>query len=222
VQVFGDFTINGKSEFEVIGVVKDFNYASLHEGVGAMGLYMGTSNGYYTIVKTNSEDYPSLLAKLESAWEQFSPSVPFSYQFLDEVFEAQYRAEQRLGSIFTVFTSLALFIACLGLFGLSAYTAEQRRKEIGIRKVLGASVSRLIMLLLSHFTKLIFIAVVLAIPISWYAMSSWLDGFAYRMTLSPMIFIVGSILALLVAWITVSFQSARAALSNPTDNLKCE
>jgi putative ABC transport system permease protein len=120
-----------------------------------------------------------------------------------------------------VFTSLALFIACLGLFGLSAYTAEQRRKEIGIRKVLGASVSRLIMLLLSHFTKLIFIAVVLAIPISWYAMSSWLDGFAYRMTLSPMIFIVGSILALLVAWITVSFQSARAALSNPTDNLKC-
>ncbi|MEQ9299632.1 MAG: ABC transporter permease [Cyclobacteriaceae bacterium] len=222
VEVLGDFTVAGKSEFEVIGVVKDFNYSSIHENVGAMGLYMGPFRGYYTVVKTTSDNYPELLSKLESNWEEFSPSVPFSYQFLDEVFEAQYRAEQKLGSIFTVFTSLALFIACLGLFGLSAYTAEQRRKEIGVRKVLGASVTRLIIMLLGHFTKLLIIAVVLAIPISWYIMSGWLDGFAYRMNLSPMIFIVGSLLALLVAWVTVSFQSARAALSNPTDNLKYE
>lgn len=222
VQVAGDFVVGGRSEFEVIGVVKDFNYASLHQDVGAMGLYLGRYNGYYTVVKTSSEDYPELLSKMESKWNEFSTSVPFTYRFLDEVFEAQYRAEQRLGSIFSVFTALALIIACLGLFGLSAYTAEQRRKEIGVRKVLGASVSRLMMLLLGHFTKLLIIAVVLAIPLSWYAMSTWLDGFAYRMALSPLIFVSGSLLALLVAWLTVSFQSARAAMANPSDSLKSE
>ena len=222
IEVAGDFRIDGKTQFVVIGVVRDFNYASLHQDVGAMMLYMGPYTGYYTAVKTNSADYPELLEKLESTWEGFSAAVPFKYQFLDEVFESQYRAEQRLGSIFGVFTSLALLIACLGLFGLSAYTTEQRRKEIGVRKVLGASVTRLLILLLGHFTRLLLLAVVLAVPISWYAMSSWLDGFAYRMDLSPLIFVAGSLLALVVAWLTVSFQSVRAAMSNPTESLSSE
>ncbi len=222
VRVFGDFRVAGKQEFTIVGVVKDFNYKSLHQDVGAMGLYMGTHAGYYTAVKTNSTDYQGLIERIESTWDKFSPSVSFSFQFLDTIFDEQYRAERRLGEIFMVFASLALFIGCLGLFGLSAYTAEQRRKEIGVRKVLGASTSHLIILLLRDFTKLLLIAIVLAVPISWVAMNSWLEGFAYRVSLGPTVFMLGSVIALIVAWFTVSYQSTIAARANPTTNLKYE
>ncbi|MEM8893579.1 MAG: FtsX-like permease family protein, partial [Bacteroidota bacterium] len=222
IRVFGDFRVAGQTEFTIVGVIKDFNYKSLHQDVGAMGLYLGSGAGYYTAVKTSSEDYSALVDRLESTWDAFSPSMGFSFQFLDSIFDEQYRSEQRLGEIFMVFASLALFIGCLGLFGLSAYTAEQRRKEIGVRKVLGASTTRLIGLLLGDFTKLLLIAIVLAVPISWMAMDAWLDGFAYRVTLGPTIFILGSIIALLVAWLTVSYQSTIAARANPAKNLKYE
>ncbi len=222
IKVFGDFTVGGKREFTVIGVVKDFNFKSLHQDVGAMGLYMGPFAGYYTAIKTNSEDYKSLIDKVESKWDMFSPSMGFSFQFMDTIFDEQYKAEERLGEIFLVFASLAMFIGCLGLFGLSAYTAEQRRKEIGVRKVLGASTSGLILLLLGDFTKLLIIAIILAIPVSWFAMNSWLEDFAYRVSLGPGIFLLGSLVAMIVAWLTVSYQSTIAARANPSENLKYE
>ncbi len=222
VRVFGDFVVAGRWEFTVIGIVKDFNYKSLHQEVGPMGLYLQPNAGYYTAVKTKSADYPHLINRIEASWDKFAPSMGFSYQFLDTIFDEQYKAEERLGEIFLVFASLAMFIGCLGLFGLSAYTAEQRRKEIGVRKVLGASTSGLILLLLGDFTKLLIIAIIMAIPVSWFAMNSWLEDFAYRVSLGPGIFLLGSLVAMIVAWLTVSYQSTIAARANPSENLKYE
>ena len=162
------------------------------------------------------------IAALEEQWGRFVPDLPFEYSFLNERFNDLYQSEQKLGTIFTVFCSLAILIACLGLFGLAAYTAEQRTKEIGIRKVLGASVSSLVFMFSKDFTKLVLVALLIAMPISYFMMSRWLDDFAYRITLGVSTFLIAGGLALLIAWLTIGFQSVRAAVANPVNSLRSE
>jgi putative ABC transport system permease protein len=153
-------------------------------------------------------------------WKKFAPNSPFEYSFIDQNFDAKFRAEQRLSDVIVVFTSLAIFIACLGLFGLATFTAEQRSKEISIRKIMGATVSQVVVLLSKDFVKLIMLALFIAIPITWYGVNQWLQGFAYRIDFSFPLAITAGILALAIALITVSFQSIKAASQNPVKSLK--
>src|SRR6185503_7045411 len=175
----------------------------------------GTSN----VVVRVKGNISNTINQFEQSWRSFSTSEPFDYSFLDEAFDAQYRSEQRLGSIFSIFAVLSIFIACLGLFGLSAFMAEKRTKEIGVRKVLGASVPNVIALLSKDFLKLTLIASVLAFPVAWYFMNKWLQDFAYRIDISWWIFIAAAAVALIIAMFTVSLQAIKAAIVNPAKSL---
>jgi putative ABC transport system permease protein len=160
---------------------------------------------------------------LQTKWDEFAPGQPFEYSFLDERFNNLYENEQRIGNIFSVFAGLAVFIACLGLYGLSAFTAEQKTKEIGIRKVLGASITQILILMSREFTKLVIISFLLGVALSYFAMREWLNDFAYRININnPTIFIIAGIVSILIAWITMSVQSFAAARSNPVKSLKEE
>jgi putative ABC transport system permease protein len=154
--------------------------------------------------------------------EIFQPGKEFAYSFMDDDFDSLYRAEQRMGTIFIIFTSLTIIIACLGLFGLAAYAAEQRTKEIGIRKVLGANVSNIVGMLSKDFIKLVMIAIVIAVPVAWFAMQQWLKGFAYRQNIQWWVVALAAVLAVVIAFVTISFQSIKAALANPVRSLKNE
>jgi len=167
-------------------------------------------------------DPAATLATVEQTWNRYAPDEPFQYSFLDEDFDALFRAEQRLGQVFSVFTGFAILVACLGLLGLAAFMAEQRTKEIGIRKVMGASVPSVILLLSKDFTKLVIVSFLLAVPLAWYIMHQWLSGFAFRIEIGPGIFVLAGVSALLIAWLTVSWQSARAATANPVKSLRSE
>ena len=207
--------------FTVIGVVEDFHYSTMREKIMPMVIALhGNTSALSLRVQPGQE--AAAVAALETQWNRFMPDLPFEYSFLDERFNDTYKAEAKLGTIFTVFCSLAIFIACLGLFGLAAYTAEQRTKEIGIRKVLGASVGSLVLLFSRDFTKLVLIALLMAIPISYFMMDRWLDDFAYRITLGVGTFLMAGGIALLIAWLTIGFQSVRAAVANPVDSLRSE
>ena len=212
---------DGFRTYTIVGVVADFHYSTLREKIKPMVMALGNSNGALSL-RVQPEQLPTTLATLEEQWERFVSDLPFEYSFLDERFDGMYQSEQKLGTIFTVFCSLAIFIACLGLFGLSAYTAEQRTKEIGIRKVLGASVSSLVLLFSRGFTKLVLVALLVAIPVAYWLMSRWLDDFAYRITLGVGTFLIAGGLALVIAWLTIGFQSVRAAVANPVDALRSE
>jgi len=166
--------------------------------------------------------YKSAIASIEAKWKAIAPEQPFRYIFLDENFNAQYKGEQQAGQMFAIFAGLAILVACVGLFGLSAYTAHLRTKEIGIRKVLGASVKSVVMLLAKDFTKMVVIAFVIAVPASWYLMSQWLERFAYKIQLSPLTFVGAGAITLIIAWLTVSFQTIKAAIINPVNSLKSE
>ncbi len=205
----------------IIGVIKNFNFKSLRDNVTPMSLYLDQDRGALSI-RLRSDDIPSLLSQIRSKWEAVASREQFDYSFMDEDFDAQYRAEQRVGGISVTFTVLAIVIACLGLFGLAAYAAEQRTKEIGIRKVLGANVSALVGLLARDFILLVLIAILLAVPLAWWAMHSWLQGFAYRVGISWWLPALAGGGAALIAFITVSFQSIRAALANPIKSLRSE
>ncbi len=209
------------STYKVIGVVKDFNYATMRQKIMPMVMVLGQSTGAISF-KIKPEEMQGTIAFLEKTWNAFAPGVPFEYSFMDDRFNRMYTAEQKVGNIFTIFCSLAILIACLGLFGLASYTAEQRTKEIGIRKVMGASVWSVVMMFSKGFTKLVIIALLIAIPISYYAMNQWLDDFAYRIDIGPTTFLIAGVIALLVAWITVSFQSFKAATANPVKSLRSE
>lgn len=205
----------------VIGVVKDFNFSSLRENVTPVVMFLTRNNGNLGI-KINTADMPALLSKIESKWKAFSPAAKIDYSFMDADFDAIYRTEQRMGTIFIVFTTLAIAIACLGLFGLSAYAAEQRVKEIGIRKVLGASVYNIAQMLSMNFIKLVCIAVLIASPITYYVMQKWLQDFAYRITIPWWLLALAGMSALLIALITVSLQTIKAAVANPVNSLRNE
>ena len=173
-------------------------------------------------MRIRPDDIPGVLSFLEEKWHTFAPDQPFEYSFLDQDFDALYQAEQRLGKIFIAFAIFAILIACLGLFGLASFTAEQRTKEIGVRKVLGASVPQLVVLLSKEFTLLVVIAFVFAAPISFFAMKDWLKEFAYHANIGLEIYVLAGVLALVIAWLTVSYQSIRAAMANPVDSLRYE
>ncbi len=207
--------------YTVIGIVKNFNYESLRSNVGAMGMKLGKTDGTICF-RLDAGNVKETVSKMEGKWKNITSNQPFNYQFMDEAFDSIYRSEQRIGKIFITFAILAIFIACLGLFGLATFTAEQRVKEIGIRKVLGASVLQITTLLSKDFLKLVMIAFVIASPIAYYFMDKWLADFAYRITISWWIFALAGVSAITIALITVSWQSIKAALMNPVKSLRSE
>lgn len=207
--------------YKVVGVVSDFHYESLRQKIGPLAMFLGRNSGNI-LVKTRTEKLPELLASLKQQWASFSPAAPFSYSFLDDRFAQVYVGEQKIEQVLTLFSSLTIFIACLGLFGLATYTAEQRTKEIGVRKVLGASVGSVVALLSRDFLKLILIALILASPFAWWGMNQWLKDFAYKVTIDWWIFVLAGLLAVGIALLTVSFQSIKAALTNPVKSLRSE
>jgi putative ABC transport system permease protein len=206
----------------VIGVVQDFHFRSLRESIDPMVMYILPASFSYFFVRVQSSDLPATLAFLEEKWRAFEPNLPFDYFFLDEVFDQMYRTEQRLGKIFGAFSFLAIFIACLGLFGLAAFAAEQRTKEIGVRKVLGATVGNIVLLVSKEFTKLVLMAFVVATPLAYYLMRQWLQDFAYRTAIGWWVIASAGVLALGIALLTVSYQSLKAALTNPVEALRYE
>lgn len=209
---------------QIIGVVKDFNFESLHNRIEPFGFthtIMGNRFGFL-IVSVQSANYAPVLKKIQQSWSKLFPNNPFKYTFLDQDFQRNYEKEQRTSGIIEAFTSIAILIACLGLFGLSAFSAEQRIKEIGIRKVLGASSSEITLLLSKNFLTLVGIAIVIALPAGWYMMNQWLQAFAYRATVSWWLFAVSAVAAILVALATISFQSVKAAIANPIKSLRTE
>ncbi len=222
IKMMGDFEQEGRKEWTVLGVVKDFHFESLRNGVVPVLLYVTKYNASFMSVRLDTQNLSESLADVEETWGKVAAGIPFEYKFLNQSFEAKYQSENQLGSIFAVFAGLAIFIGCLGLFGLSAYTAERRKKELGIRKVLGAGVFTLVKLLFSEFSVLLLVAILVAVPLAWYAMDVWLSDFAYRTSLSGGLFILSSLIVVVVGLLTVSFQSLKAARSNPIDNLKYE
>ncbi|MCO5948671.1 ABC transporter permease [Mucilaginibacter flavidus] len=207
---------------KIIGVVKDFHYASMKEKITPAVFWYQPQYFSTVYVKTTTKDAQKALAATGAQFKQYNGEYPFGYAFLDDVFNSLYQSEQREGSLFNYFASIAIFISCLGLLGLAAYTAQVRTREIGVRKVLGASVSRLVGLLAQDFIKLVMIAILIASPIAWFAMHSWLQAFAYRIDLSWWVFIVAGLLAVIIAFATMSFQTVKAALTNPVKSLRSE
>ena len=206
--------------FHVVGVVKDFNFKSLHEPITPLLMTLEPEGGL--IFKIRTADIPGLLATMKKNWDSFNTGEPFTYAFMDDLFNKTYATEQKTGTILNLFSVLTIFLACLGLFGLATYTAEQRTKEIGIRKVLGASVSQIMRMLSKEFVKLVLIASLIAFPVAWWAMNKWLQSFAYRIDIRWWVFAVAVFAALLIALITISFQAIKAAISNPVESLRSE
>ena len=217
----GKMISRGDDKFTVIGVVEDFNYESMREEVKGMVLHPGIGSTIVT-AKLKTKDTKTALAAIGGIWKRFAPSQPMRYTFLDENFANMYADVQRTGGIFTSFSLLAVVIACLGLFALSAFMAEQRTKEIGIRKVLGASVGSITTMLSKDFIRLVLLSFLIASPLAWWAMNKWLQDFAYRVPISAWIFIVTAFVAILIALVTISFQSIKAALTNPVKSLRSE
>ena len=207
--------------FNIIGVVKDFHYESLREDIGALVLNMDRSTSSMA-VKLKTDNLTGVIASIENIWAKMAPGQPFDYRFMDVAFETSYKEERRLGSIFMVFTCLTIFIACLGLFALAAFNAQRRTKEIGVRKVLGASVGQITLGLTTDFLKLVIIATVVSLPLGWYFMSIWLQDFSYRIQIGWKILGFSALLVIFIAIITVSFQAIKAAIVNPVKSLRTE
>lgn len=210
--------------FEIAGIMKDFNANSLRENIKPFMLVYRDKDASMSkvIVSTHTEDYSGLREKLSGVWQAQVSGTPFEFTFLDEVVQKQYESEITLSRIINSFTVMAILISCLGLFGLAAFNAEQRMKEIGIRKVLGATEGSIVELLSRDFMKLVLIALVIAVPLSWWSMNEWLKGFAYRIDMAWWMFAISGAVAVLISLVTVSFQTVRAALSNPVKNLRTE
>jgi putative ABC transport system permease protein len=214
-----------KIPLTIIGVVDDFHFMSLKDEItplviafneGAFGF------NFNFAIKLKSGNIPETIAQIEDKWELLTENQAFKYDFLDTRLDDQYKAEQASGKLFGIFAILAIFIACVGLFGLAAYTANQKTKEIGIRKVLGSSIWEVMLLLTKHFTILVIISLVIAIPITYFAMDNWLNSFAYKTSIGISTFVIAGTSAMLIAWITVSYQSFMAAVVNPVDSLGSE
>jgi putative ABC transport system permease protein len=215
-----------RGNFTVVGVVKDFHYESLHQEVRPMALFL--SGGYYTrterniIIRLNTADIPTAISNIENVWQKQAPAMPFEYSFLDDDYNQLYINEQQTSEIFTIFSVLAIFIASLGLFGLASFITDQKTKEIGLRKVLGASVGGLIQMLNASFVKWVMVASIIAWPLAWFIMNGWLQNFAYRINQAWWVFVVAAVLALVISILVVSLQTVKAALRNPIDSLKYE
>lgn len=210
------------SRYTVLGVIRDFHFESFQNEITASAIGPIGSEANYVSARLNSQDIPATMTQIEESWKSIAGAYPFQYSFMDQTFDDLYRAEQRLGVLFTGFALITIFIACMGLFGLVAFMASKRTKEIGIRKVLGASVTNLVALLSKDFVLLVVAGFILAIPIAWYAMNQWLANFAYRIEIGAGIFILAGAAALVIAFLTVSWQSVKAAVANPVESLRNE
>ncbi len=207
----------------IIGVVKDFHFRSLHEPIKPLIIRLGEEDSWGNIlVRIEAGKTKQALTSLERLCKQLNPQFPFSYQFSDEEFQKLYKSEMVISKLSNYFAALAIFISCLGLLGLVIFTAEQRTKEIGIRKVLGASVTSVFALLSKDFLKLVIIAIVIATPLAWWAMNKWLQAFEYRIDISWWMFAIAGLLAVVIALVTVSFQAIKAAIANPIKSLRTE
>jgi putative ABC transport system permease protein len=213
--------VNNPVTYEIIGVVKNFHFESLRQNIAPMSMMLGNST-WTASFKVNTADIRKLVSSIESIWKKMAPGMPFSYRFMDESFDEMYRSEQRVGKVAISFAILTIIIACLGLFGLVTYAAEQRVKEIGIRKVLGATIINIVNMLSRDFLKLVFIALLIATPIAWWAMHQWLEDFAFRINISWWVFVIAGGAALIIALATVSVQAIKAARTNPVKNLRSE
>jgi putative ABC transport system permease protein len=214
----------GPRRGQLVGVFNDFHFESMHQRILPIAVFMPTNqNAYGKIsIKIAGNNLSAALAHIEAIWKKFLPEIPYDYTFMDENFARLYEAEQRQGSIFTIFAFIAIFIACLGLFGLSAFAISQRVKEIGIRKVLGATVSNIVGLISKDFLKLVLVAAVIAFPVAWYAMNQWLQDFAYRINVPWWVFLLAGMIAAGVAFVTIGLQAIKAATANPVKNLRTE
>jgi putative ABC transport system permease protein len=208
--------------YTIVGVLKDFHFESLHQKIRPLGIFLNRGLTAYLPVRIGAGDVTGSVSFIESQWKKFVPDKPFEYFFMDDDYNKLYQSEQKTGEIFTVFSVLAIFIACLGLFGLAAFTAERRTKEIGIRKVLGASTPGIVILLSREFTKWVLLANLIAWPLAYYFMTNWLQNFAYRIDPGPGIFFLAAVAALFIALITVSFQAIKVAVANPVGALRSE
>jgi putative ABC transport system permease protein len=219
-----NFDWNGQSTpFEIVGVVKDFHYEDLHQSIEPYAFMLSRRPSFnYIIVHVNTASISNVLGFIEQKWKGLRPDEPFEYTFLNDDFQKNYQAEARTSRIVRIFTIISILISCLGLFGLAAFAAQQRTKEIGVRKVLGASVTNIVLLLSRDFLKLVVIAILIASPLAWYAMHQWLQDFQYKIDIPWWVFLVAGGLAVLIAFITVSFQSIKAALTNPVKSLRTE
>lgn len=207
--------------YTVVGVVRNFHYESLREDIGALCLSMGPSSGNMA-VKLSPSDFSKTVSSIEGIWKKLAPGQPFSYRFMDDSFNTVYDAEQRLGSIFMVFSILSILIACLGLFGLATFNAQKRTKEIGVRKVLGATVGQISYRLTTDFLKMVALAIAISLPIGWYTMSKWLEDFSYRIEVQWWMLLTAAFIAITIAVVTVSYQSIKAAVVNPVKSLRTE
>lgn len=213
----------GGVQGKVVGVVKDFHFESLHQMIVPMLFRLPSNQGYHKLsIKIDGKNVQATMKSIQQIWKNYLPDVPFESTFIDEKFDQLYHSEQQQGSLFTIFSCIAIFIACLGLFGLSAFTISQRVKEIGVRKVLGASVPQIVTELSKDFLKLVLVAAIIALPIAWYSMSKWLMDFAFRINVSWWVLLMAGVAALVIAFVTISFQSVKAAMANPIKSLRAE
>jgi putative ABC transport system permease protein len=204
-------------------VVKDFHFKDLHNAIESFGFLLNRSTNYnYIVAHVQGKNIKAALTDMSEKWSKLNPNEPFEYSFLNQDFQKNYAAEDRLASIIRYFTIIAIFISCLGLFGLTTFSVEQRIKEIGIRKVLGASTPGIVSLLSKDFLKLVFISFFVASPIAWYFINQWLENFAYRAPFTIWILVVAWVIAMLIAFLTISIQSVKVALTNPVKNLRSE
>ncbi|MGC1240649.1 MAG: FtsX-like permease family protein, partial [Chryseosolibacter sp.] len=211
----------GGYDARIIGVYKDFRWSSAHQEQQSIVLGPTTGGQHISLLLATS-DLPGAISSVQAIYDRLFPGNVFRYAFADEAFDQQYRNDQRFATLFTISAGMAIFIACLGLLGLVAFTAQQRTKEIGMRKVLGATVANIVTLLSKDFLKLVIIGFLIAVPVAWYTMSEWLENFAYRTEIGAGIFLISGVVALLIAFVTVSWQSVRAALANPVNSLRSE
>lgn len=222
-EAIGKKALNLFDNAEIVGVMDNFHFDNLHQPIGGYAFHNANTEGRtYTLLKLNTENLPTSMKQIEAVFNRTMPNSAFDYTFLDEHLDNLYRREERTASVVLVFSCLAILIACLGLFGLAAFTAEQRTKEIGVRKVLGASIGSIVGLLSQDFLRLVLVSVLIASPVAWYFMNSWLQEFAYRINIQWWVFVVAGVCALLIAFVTVSMQSVRAAMTNPVRSLKRE
>ena len=221
MRISEEIELENPTYYTIIGVVKDFHFKSLRENIGALGMHLENTAENMAITLSGG-DYSNSIVEIEHKWNKMAPGQPFDYQFMDEAFNTTYEAEQKLSQIFFIFTILSIFIACLGLFGLAAFNAEKRTKEIGVRKVLGATVGQISFRLTVDFLKLVGLAILISLPLGWFAMSKWLEDFSYRIEIGFGIFALAAFMAIMVAIVTVSYQSIKAAIVNPVKSLRSE
>lgn len=220
-RVFNGIGEDTTTHYKIIGVVKDFHFESMRNEIRPLSLLIDSSLSLL-IVKLQHGDFENTIAQIENLWNQRSPGLSFDYRFMDESFNEVYQNEQRLGSIFVIFTVLSILIACLGLFGLAAFNAQKRIKEIGVRKVMGASVSQITYRLSYDFLKLVLVSILVALPLGWLVMNRWLQDFTYRINVSLGVLLVSALIAIIIALITISYQSIKAAIANPVKSLRTE